>query len=120
LLFCINTVYCLFSFIGIILCLTSLLILIRLEFFALIYLLIYIGAILVFFIFTIMLLNLKFTRILEMTITNSYVSFIFVILNVIIQYFLLCDFYKLEDHFINSCLFSRVDLYDDIFLLQQQ
>lgn len=72
------------SLAGIILCTFLLLLIARHEFFALIYLLIYIGAIIVFFLFSIMLLHLKFERIFEFEISHATAMLFFVWLNFII------------------------------------
>jgi len=84
LLFSVNTIYSLMSLAGIIFCTFLLLLAARHEFFALIYLLIYIGAIIVFFLFSIMLLHLKFERIFEFEISHVTAMMFFVWLNFII------------------------------------
>lgn len=84
LLFSVNTIYSLMSLAGIIFCTFLLLLSARHEFFALIYLLIYIGAIIVFFLFSIMLLHLKFERIFEFEISHVTAMVSFVWLNFII------------------------------------
>lgn len=84
LLFSVNTIYSLMSLAGIIFCTFLVLLTAGFEFFALIYLLIYIGAIIVFFLFSIMLLHLKFERIFDFEISHATAMFTFVSLNVII------------------------------------
>lgn len=81
LLFSVNTIYSLMSLAGIIFCTFLLLLIAKNEFFALIYLLIYIGAIIVFFLFSIMLLHLKFERIFEFEISHATATLFFVWLN---------------------------------------
>lgn len=72
------------SLAGIIFCTFLVLLTANFEFFALIYLLIYIGAIIVFFLFSIMLLHLKFERIFDFEISHATAMFTFVSLNVMI------------------------------------
>lgn len=96
LLFCINTVYCLFSLIGIILCTVILLLITNCEFFALVYLLIYIGAIVVFFLFTIMLLHLRFERVFDFDMSHAFALPCFILLNFLLAYFIMQDFSYME------------------------
>jgi len=57
--FSFNTIFSLFSLICVTLCTTCLLLLMGVEFLALIYTLVYIGAVAIFFIFVVMLVNLR-------------------------------------------------------------
>lgn len=84
LLFSVNTIYSLMSLAGIIFCTFLFLLVAKQEFFALIYLLIYIGAIIVFFLFSIMLLHLKFERIFDFEISHATATLTFVLLNFMI------------------------------------
>lgn len=84
LLFSVNTIYSLMSLAGIIFCTFLILLNARFEFFALLYLLIYIGAIIVFFLFSIMLLHLKFERIFDFEISHATAMLTFVSLNFMI------------------------------------
>lgn len=97
-LFCINTVYCLISLVGIILCASIFLLISNCEFFALVYLLIYVGAIVVFFLFTIMLLHLRFDRVFDFDVSHALAIPCFLSLNALLCYFIVSDFSYLELH----------------------
>jgi NADH:ubiquinone oxidoreductase subunit 6 (chain J) len=87
-----------------VLCTSSLLILVlKLEFFAIIFILIYVGVIVVFFVFTVMLLNLRFDFQIDITIIDFYLSLInILIFNLFIDYFIINDF----------TFFNRMELSD--------
>ena len=99
LLFSVNTIYSLMSFAGIVFCVFLFLLTSSFEFFALIYLLIYIGAIIVFFLFSIMLLHLKFERIFEFEVSHTPAMLLFVILNFFITIGLRIDTTHLSNTF---------------------
>jgi len=96
LFFCVNTIYCLLSLIGLIFCTAIVLLITGCEFFALIYLLIYIGAIIVFFLFTVMLLHLKFESVFQFEVSHAIAIPCFLVIHSILSYIILQNFSTLE------------------------
>ena len=86
------------SLVGIIICTAVFLLISNCEFFALVYLLIYVGAIVVFFLFTIMLLHLRFDRVFDFDVSHAFAIPGFLILNFLLCYFVVHDFSQLELH----------------------